>query len=147
MDCGSKGCRFKSFFLPLFLFKFFNNFFFNFKNIKITLLSNYFFSNNYLLYYYKSNEHIWQEGLLIDFLQKKIIDNWLKKFVIYSGNLFNERLLFDKIIKIYLFFVIWPLHKLFILEFNNVSALLFINFFFFILVSLSMYFIYFILIF
>jgi len=43
---------------------------------------------------------------LIDFLQKKIADNWTKKFLIYSSYLFNEKLLFDKVIRFYLNLVI-----------------------------------------
>lgn len=111
--------------LNLLLFLVLNNF-----------LKKTFYLNNFILI----NEIIWQEGLLIDFLQKKITDNWLKKFVIYSANLFNERLVFDKIIKIYLNYLIWPMHKIFIFEFNNVSNLLFVNififFFFFIFFTL-----------
>ena len=67
----------------------------------------------------------------MDFLQKKIADNWIKKFLIYSAYLFNERLVFDKIIKFYLDLIIWPMHKLFVFEFNNVSNTLFVTIFFF----------------
>ncbi len=133
MDCGSKGCRFKSFFLPLNIFFFYNSFFYNLKKIKIYILNSFLFKFYFISNYYLLNELIWQEGLLIDFLQKKVADNWIKKFLIFSSYLFNERLVFDKVIKFYLDLIIWPMHKLFIFEFNNVSNTLFITLFFFIL--------------
>jgi len=81
---------------------FYNVFVYNFSKLINIYLSNflnkvYFFSNYYIL-----NELIWQEGFLIDFLQKKVADNWVKKFLIFSSYLFNERLVFDKIIRFYL---------------------------------------------
>ncbi len=135
MDCGSKGCRFKSFFLPVYIFNFFlfyNTLTFNFKKIKSVYLNNFLYKTYFIFNYYLLNELIWQEGLLIDFLQKKITDNWMKKFLIYSAYLFNERFVFDKIIRFYLDLIIWPMHKLFVFEFNNVSNTLFITIFFFI---------------
>jgi hypothetical protein len=80
---------------------------------------------------------------MFDFLQKKITDNWLKKFVIYSANLFSERVVFEKIIKFYLDLLIWPTHKLFIFEFNNVGGLLFINLFIFLISFFFFSFLYF----
>jgi len=105
---------------------------YNFKNLKNTYLTIflnkfYFISNYYIL-----NELIWQEGFLLDFLQKKSTDIWIKKFLIFSAYLFNERLVFDKIIRFYLDLIIWPAHKLFVFEFNNISNTLFITIFFFI---------------
>ena len=97
----------------------------------------FFLSNYYLL-----NEKVWQEGLLIDFLQKKIVDNWVKKFLINSSYLFNERLLFEKIIRFYLDFIIWPLHKISIFEFNNVGGLLFINMFIFFFILFLFFFVF-----
>lgn len=135
MDCGSKGCRFKSFFLPLNIFNlfyFYNFYFYNLKKIKFAYVSYFLNKTHFLLNYYLLNELIWQEGFLIDFLQKKIADNWIKKFLIYSSYLFNERLVFDKIIRFYLDLIIWPMHKMFIFEFNNVANMLFITVFFFI---------------
>jgi hypothetical protein len=112
---------------------FFNNFYckftmFNYinKNIFIT-------QTQFLLSYFKLNELLWQEGLLLDFLQKKIVDNWMRKFLIFSSFLFNEKLIFDSIIKFFLNLVIWPGHKFFIFEFFNISNLFFFIFLFFIL--------------
>jgi len=114
------------------IFFLYNSFFFNLKKFKFLFLNNFLFKINFITNYFILNDLILQEGLLIDFLQKKIIDNWIKKFLIYSSYLFNERLLFNKIIRFYLDLIIWPAHKLFIFEFNNVSNTFFITIFFFI---------------
>jgi hypothetical protein len=113
-------------------FYFYNFLIYNFKNIKTFYLNNFLYKFHFITNYYILNELIWQEGLLIDFLQKKIIDNWIKKFLIFSSYLFNERLVFDKVIRFYLDLIIWPMHKIFIFEFNNVSNTLFVTIFFFI---------------
>jgi len=81
------------------------------------LLSRTFFIKRY----YTVNELIWQDGFLLDFLQKKFIDKWLRKFVIYSGFIYSERLLFDWIVRFYLDLVVWAGHKKSIFEFNNVA--------------------------
>ena len=135
MDCGSKGCRFKSFFLPMNIFNLFllyNTLAYNFKNLANLYINNFLIKFFFLSNYYVLNELIWQEGFLIDFLQKKVADNWVKKFLIFSSYLFNERLVFDKIIRFYLDLIIWPMHKLFIFDVNNVSSTLFVTIFFFI---------------
>jgi len=109
-----------------------NLIFFNIKKIhfytKINYLKKIFFLNRY----FKLNDLIWQEGLLLDFLQKKSSDIWLKKFLIYTSYLFNEKYLFEKITRFFINFFIIPSHKFFIFEINNVSNLLFFNVFFFI---------------
>lgn len=136
MDCGSKGCRFKSFFLPVYVFTFFcyyNRIQYNLIKIKSLFLIFFVNRSYFITNYYSLNELIWQEGLLIDFLQKKIADNWIKKFLIYSSYLFNEKLLFDKIIKFFLNLIIWPAHKLSIFDFNNTANILFMTVFFFII--------------
>ena len=136
MDCGSKGCRFKSFFLPLSIYRifyFYNNFFFILTKLKLKFLNNFLSKTYFIFNYYLLNELILQEGLFIDFLQKKIIDNWIKKFLIISSYLFNERVLFDKVVRFYLDLIIWPMHKLSIFEFNNVSNTLFVIIFLFLL--------------
>jgi hypothetical protein len=100
------------------------------------------FTNNYS-YFYKFinlNDFVWQEGLMIDFLQKKIADNWIKKFLVYSSNLFNDRLVFDKIIKFYLILFVWPLGKIFFVDAGNVSHLLSFFIFTFIIVYLILIF-------
>jgi membrane-anchored glycerophosphoryl diester phosphodiesterase (GDPDase) len=52
--------------------------------------------------YYLRTEHLWLDGFLFDFLQKKTADMWVRKFVIYTGFLFSERLVFDAIVKLYM---------------------------------------------
>lgn len=118
------------------LFYFFqktNIFIFNIKKLNISMrfsfLKNIFFVNRY----FKLNDLIWQEGFLLDFLQKKSTDLWLRKFLIYSSYLFNERYLFDKITRFFINFFITPAHKIFLFEVNNISNLLFLNIFFFLL--------------
>ena len=91
-------------------------------------ITSFLFNTNFLLNFLNINDIIWQEGLLIDFLQKKIIDNWIKKFIIFSTNLMNDRLIYDKLIKFFLFLIINPFHKYNFLDVNNIT-----NFFFFIL--------------
>jgi len=103
---------------------------------------NFLSNSQILLRYFQLNEFLWQEGLLIDFLQKKIIDNWIRRFLISSAYLFNERFLFDKIVKFYLDLIIWPLHHSSIFEFNNVSNTLFIILFIFVLFLFSLIYLY-----
>jgi len=62
--------------------------------------------------------------LVIDFLQKKIVDKWLHKFVILSALLFNERFLFDILTRFYLDFVIWVGQKQTPFEFKSVGTVL-----------------------
>jgi len=95
-------------------------------------LTQFFTSALFITGFYKVSDLIWQEGLLLDFLQKKITDNWVKKFLIYSAYLFNERFLFDSVTRVYLDALIWPAHKLFVFDLHNISMLFFLTLFFFI---------------
>ena len=81
--------------------------------------------------YYSRNENIWVDGFLFDFLQKKSVDLWIRKFVIYTGFIFSERLVFDSVVRLYLDNVLWPLHYFGSLEANNVLEMLLINIFFY----------------
>ena len=83
--------------------------------------------------YYSRNEIIWVDGFLFDFLQKKSADLWIRKFVIYTGFLFSERLVFDSVVRVYLDNILWPLHYFGSLEANNVLEMLLINIFFYFL--------------
>jgi len=78
----------------------------------------------FLKRYYRLNDLIWQDGMLIDFLQKKVADRWVRTFVIYSGYLFNERVVFDFVVRFYIDYIIWPTYRTSIYEFNNVAATL-----------------------
>jgi len=79
---------------------------------------------NFLTNYYLRNENIWVDGFLFDFLQKKTADLWTRQFIIYTGFLFSERLVFDSIVRIYVDTIIWPFHKNSIFETANVSEML-----------------------
>jgi len=89
-------------------------------------LTQFFTKTHFISNFYKISDLIWQEGLLLDFLQKKITDNWVKKFLIYSAYLFNERFLFDSVTRVYLDTLIWPAHKLFVFDLHNISMLFFL---------------------
>jgi len=90
--------------------------------------------------YYRRSELIWLDGFLFDFLQKKSVDTWLRKFVINTGYLFSERMVFDQVVRVYLDNIIWPLHYIGALETDNVSEMLsiiiFLYFFFISILSL-----------
>ena len=80
--------------------------------------------SSFLAKYYNRNENLWQDGFLFDFLQKKTIDSWLRRFVIYTGFIFSERLLYDYVIRFYLDNLVWILHNYSITEPSNVSEVL-----------------------
>ena len=86
---------------------------------------------SFLPLYYTRNENLWVDGFLFDFLQKKSADLWIRKFVIYTGFIFSERLVFDSVVRVYLDNILWPLHYLGSLEANNVLEMLLINIFFY----------------
>ena len=90
----------------------------------VVILENVSDSFFFLKRYYRLNDLIWQDGFLFDFLQKKVIDRWVRTFVIHSGYLFSERFLFDIVVRFYIDFVIWPLYSYSLYEFNNVAATL-----------------------
>lgn len=73
----------------------------------------------------------------------------MRKFLVYSANLFNERLVFDYVVRFYIDLVVWPGHKASIFEFNNTSSTLLVTLFFLMalfLIFTLMYFSYFILV-
>lgn len=86
--------------------------------------------------YYQLNDLLWQDGFLIDFLQKKMVDKWTRKFLIYSGYLFNERLVFDWVVRFYIDLVIWPTYRVMIYEFTNVASTLLATLFIFLVLFL-----------
>lgn len=110
------------------------------KSLNYSLIKNFLF----LPTYYSRNENLWVDGFLIDFLQKKSVDLWLRKFVIYTGFLFSERLLFDAVIRLYLDVLIWPAHYISIFAAANVTELLntTLYFYFSIFSLLSLFYLY-----
>jgi hypothetical protein len=74
--------------------------------------------------YYKLTNLLWQDGLIIDFLQKKILDKWIRQFLINSSNIFNERIVFKFVIKFYMDFLLWPQNTYSYFELRNVASVL-----------------------
>lgn len=95
--------------------------------LKQLLIKNSIFLN----LYYLRNENIWVDGFLLDFLQKKSTDLWLRKFIIYTGFLFSERLVFDTVTRLYLDTLLWPAHYISTFEVSNVTELLNVTLYFY----------------
>jgi len=89
-----------------------------------TVIDTFIHKSALLPTYYIRNENLWIDGFLFDFLQKKTMDAWIRQWVIYTGFLFSERLVFDAVVRIYLDNIIWPLHDKSIFESSNVSEML-----------------------
>ena len=84
-----------------------------------------FFQNTFFLkLYYTRTELLWQEGLLVDFLQKKSTERFVRRFLTVTSYLVSERLFFEWAVRFYLDLIIWPLHKLSLFEVNNVGLVL-----------------------
>jgi len=96
----------------------------NFKKVIASFWNMFIFKSSFLQTYYTRSENVWNDGFLFDFLQKKTADAWIRRFVIYTGFLFSERLVFDYVVRIYLDNLIWPLHNISIFETSNVSEML-----------------------
>lgn len=85
---------------------------------------NFINKSSFLTTYCKRNELLWNDGLIIDFLQKKSADLFIRKFVIFTGFIFSERLVFETVVKIYIDNLVWPSHRISIFESGNVSETL-----------------------
>jgi len=90
------------------------------KSLKKNLLN----SLNFLPKYYLLNDLLWQEGFLIDFVQKKTTDKFVRKFLITSAYLFSERLLFDKLIRVYSDLVVLLTNKKSVYEYTSVAGVI-----------------------
>jgi len=93
----------------------------------VQLLDSFFLKTYFIGDYYRLNDQVWQDGFLVDFLQKKFLDKWVRRFLIISSYLFNERVVFDRVIRVYADLIIWTGNRNNIFEFNNVSSTLFIT--------------------
>ena len=80
--------------------------------------------SNFLTIYYKRSDNIWNDGFLFDFLQKKTVDAWVRQYIIFTGFLFSERLVFDYIIRLYNDILIWNLQNKNIINVSNTSTML-----------------------
>jgi hypothetical protein len=74
-------------------------------------LANYAYANvqtqtRFLPMYYWRSELMWQDGFLFDFLQKKTADAWVRQFVIYTGFIFSERLVFENVVRFYIDYLV-----------------------------------------
>ena len=112
------------------------------QGLKSSLLEVFFQKTYFLVVYFQRSELIWQEGLLLDFLQKKVIDKWTRKFLIISTYLVYERLFFDWVIRFYVDLVIWPGHRNTIFEFLSIGTTLFALIFFLIILLLVSFLLY-----
>lgn len=91
----------------------------------VTLVISFIESKStFLKIYYARSENIWNDGFLFDFLQKKTVDAWIRQYVIYTGFLFSERLVFEVVIRLYNDLLVWPLHNNGIVEVSNTSSML-----------------------
>lgn len=79
---------------------------------------------SFLPRYYHLNNLLWQDGLLIDFLQKKILDKIIRQFLINSSHLFNERVIFTFVVRFYIDFVLIPQNIYLYFEFTNIASTL-----------------------
>lgn len=97
----------------------------NYINLFVTHVWGFFLSKiNFLPKYYLRSENIWNDGFLFDFLQKKTVDAWIRQYVIYTGFLFSERLIFEIIVRLYNDLLVWPLHNNMLFEAQNTSSML-----------------------
>lgn len=96
----------------------------NFEQYRETLWVNFFYRTFFLKLYYGRNELIWQEGMLLDFLQKKSAERFVRRFLTITSYLVSERLFFEWVVRFYIDLVIWPLHRVAIFEFTNIGAIL-----------------------
>jgi len=96
----------------------------SYKNVTRSSWDHFLQSSSFVTTYYTRSENLWQDGFLFDFLQKKTADAWVRRFVIYTGFLFSERLVFDSVVRIYLDNLIWPGHSNSIFETSNTSEML-----------------------
>ena len=103
--------------------KTYNRFFLNLTSIYSALLNQLLVNTFFLPKYYRVAEGVWQEGLLMDFLQKKVLDKWLRRFVIHSANLFSERFFFEWTIRFFIDLITWPGTRFFIFELTTISSL------------------------
>ena len=97
--------------------------------INASIFDKFVFKSSWLPNYYTRNENLWVDGFLFDFLQKKTADAWIRQWVIYTGFLFSERLVFDSVVRLYLDNIIWPLHDKSIFEVSNTSEMLIMTIF------------------
>ena len=110
---------------------FFNNSQIWLNTVNVSLLSTSFLTWDHLLSrlrfaqtYYLRNENLWVDGFLLDFLQKKTVDLWTRQYVIHTGFLFSEKLVFDNVVRIYIDNIIWPMHRISAFESSSIGGMI-----------------------
>lgn len=94
------------------------------KHNYLILVAQFVSGSSWLPVYYKVTDLIWQDGLLIDFLQKKVADKWIRRFLVTSSYLFSERVLFKFTTRFYIDSVIWPMTLSSVFEYSSVASTL-----------------------
>lgn len=84
---------------------------------------------NTLSRFFSQNELVLQDGFLIDFLQKQTLELWLRQYVLSTGSIFSERLVFETITKFFFKYILWPTKTRVYFEAVSVSDLLLITFY------------------
>lgn len=115
------------FFGYIFLFIFLNYLFFNIQSFTFKINLKIF---KYLLF---KNNNFFKESFYIDFLQKKMIDNFVKKTLIISSQLFNLNYFFLNNIKYIYSFILNNFYLIYKINDNSIYSVLVNIFFFFLL--------------
>ena len=124
MDCGSSGWGFESPYLPL--IEIFRISYLKFAPFKLNVGmggSESDFMGGFQRYL-SQTALIWQEGLMVDFLQKKVVDRWLRTFVSASANLFSDKVIFELIYRFYITLFLDKILRFNVSEHDNISSLL-----------------------
>lgn len=93
----------------------------NYKYKNIYILDSLILKLSFIPSFFKFNNNILNEGLLIDFLQKKSMSLFIKKFVFKTFYIFNDRYIFEKLIFYFIDQFIWTKNFFLIQEFNTIS--------------------------
>lgn len=130
LDCDSKGCEFESRYLP-------NIYYFNYiKYIKSPyIVFNYSFIEKFSSISYK----IFNEGFLIDFNQKKLASNLLKKSIFTTFYLFNDKFIFEKIVFILIDFLTFSKNFIYLLEIKSPNFYFNLLFIYFLVIFLFLF--------
>lgn len=70
------------------------------------------------------NYILWNDGLFIDFAQKKTVDLWIRKFVIFTGFLFVDRFLMDTFSRFFNDNLVIPFYFYSQVDFDNTHSIL-----------------------
>ena len=97
--------------LPLRLLKLINKLSWFCKTNGYSLRDRFLKQTFFLPSFYRLSELLWQEGLLVDFLQKKVFDKWIRRHVILSSMLFGDTSLFRRVVDFYFFLITLPAHN------------------------------------